>query len=138
MTSTPKMTEQERRARRAYQDRQRYAADPEKARERQREKARRRRAANPEIEREKARQRRAANLDHYRQYGREYAQKNRQERPPMVTFYTPDRQQLQEAAAARGLTVAGLIREPLAAQGVLIRASWASPPLSTPTPTPSA
>ena len=45
------------------------------------------------------------------------------ERPPMVTIRTPDRQQLQEAAAARGSTVAGLIRDALAAQGVLIRAS---------------
>ena len=45
------------------------------------------------------------------------------ERPPMVTIRTIDRDQLREAAAARGLTVTGLIRDALAAQGVPIRAS---------------
>lgn len=43
----------------------------------------------------------------------------------MVTIRTPeeDRQRLREAAASRGTTVTGLIRDALAAQGVLIRAS---------------
>ena len=123
MTPKPKMTEEERKARRREMDRQRYAADPEKARERNREKMRRRRAANPEIEREKARQWRAANLDYHREYRRKYMREYKQKRPPIVSFRTPDRQQLQEAAAARGSTVAGLIRDALAAQGVLIRAS---------------
>ena len=123
MTPKPKMTEEERKARRRDLARQRYAADPKKSREREREKARRRRAANPEIEREKTRlymaKWRAANPDYHREYSREH----KRERLPMVTFRTPDRQQLQEAAAARGATVAGLIRDALAAQGVLIRAS---------------
>ncbi len=44
-------------------------------------------------------------------------------RPPMVTIRTPDREQLREAAAARGMTVADLIRQALAAQGVPIRCS---------------
>lgn len=41
----------------------------------------------------------------------------------MVTIRTPDRQLLREAAAARGSTVTGLIRDALAAQGIIIRAS---------------
>lgn len=41
----------------------------------------------------------------------------------MVTIRTPDREQLRAAAAARGMTVTGLIRQALAAQGVAIRAS---------------
>ena len=47
------------------------------------------------------------------------------ERPPLVNIRTSeaDRQKLRDAAAARGVTVAGFIREALAAQGVAISCS---------------
>jgi uncharacterized protein (DUF1778 family) len=47
------------------------------------------------------------------------------ERPPLVNLRTSeaDRQKLRDAAAARGVTVAGFIREALAAQGVAIGCS---------------